>query len=491
MGASENAKLVCTAGPSAGAEFTLESSEVIVGRGERAAIRIADRSVSREHLRVQRRASGWVARDLGSGNGTLLNGTRLAEDRSLHHRDLLTLGKTQIRFVQPSSSVSISTPGPTGLYRRIRRALGAAILCVLLLGGIGFKIFSARESARRDAERRSARAAWMSAFQTAKGLVREGKWDQALPHLEQIHREAPDLPGLQAYLDRSRIELPNQKLIALGWDALQRNELGAAADAVAKVTADTQLRQLESLKVALGEKLPRRLMDARAAIAAKKYDLAMAIVADARRAFPDDGGARTLEEEMRLALARKAKSEPSIRPWQPALDRYREGDVAGAISLANRCGAGVARCRVLAKSMAEILQLQRRLQKLERKELERLLALDRQVGAGKSSRMASAAMARLAGLYYKSAAAANAAGQWSRAMELARKTLQIEPSHRDAAELVEALRGRARELFLLAYSMKDAAPEEALAKMREVEAMTPAGDELHVKAATWREKLSR
>ena len=56
---------------------------------------------------------------------------------------------------------------------------------------------------------------------------------------------------------------------------------------------------------------------------------------------------------------------------------------------------------------------------------------------------------------------------------------------------VDELSDKVREQLALAYSAKDGAPEQSLRRLREVLAMTPAGDELHRKAAEWIEKLSR
>jgi pSer/pThr/pTyr-binding forkhead associated (FHA) protein len=57
--------------------------------------------VSRLHAVIKRSGSSVVFMDLGSANGTFLNGSRLApnEEQSLHHGDIISLGKMRIQVL--------------------------------------------------------------------------------------------------------------------------------------------------------------------------------------------------------------------------------------------------------------------------------------------------------------------------------------------------------------------------------------------------------
>lgn len=58
----------------------------------------SDKTVSRVHAVLQRYASGWTLRDLGSANGTLLNGQAATAERALRPGDEITVGATRLIF---------------------------------------------------------------------------------------------------------------------------------------------------------------------------------------------------------------------------------------------------------------------------------------------------------------------------------------------------------------------------------------------------------
>jgi hypothetical protein len=70
--------------------------EMSVGRGERVAIALRDPSVSRRHATIGLIDGSPVVRDLGSTNGTFVNGERV-ERRELHAGDVLKCGNTEMR----------------------------------------------------------------------------------------------------------------------------------------------------------------------------------------------------------------------------------------------------------------------------------------------------------------------------------------------------------------------------------------------------------
>ncbi len=96
---ADRGTLTVIAGPTAGAMFTLEVDETILGRDPGADIVVDDPSVSRRHARITRddRAHHFIE-DLGSTNGTFISGRRIRR-ASLSTGDRLQLGRdTVYRF---------------------------------------------------------------------------------------------------------------------------------------------------------------------------------------------------------------------------------------------------------------------------------------------------------------------------------------------------------------------------------------------------------
>ncbi len=87
MEAHEVPLLVVKDGPLAGREWRLEREVTTLGRGEDCDIAIPERQVSRAHLRVRRDALGYVLEDLGSKNGTFVNGKQVQEGAPVRLKD--------------------------------------------------------------------------------------------------------------------------------------------------------------------------------------------------------------------------------------------------------------------------------------------------------------------------------------------------------------------------------------------------------------------
>jgi adenylate cyclase len=69
-----------------------------LGRHPSNTVQLLDKIVSKEHCIIERRASGFTLRDLGSLNGTYVNGERVAGERDLRHGDDIALGQTRARY---------------------------------------------------------------------------------------------------------------------------------------------------------------------------------------------------------------------------------------------------------------------------------------------------------------------------------------------------------------------------------------------------------
>jgi DNA-binding response OmpR family regulator len=77
MDAQEVPLLMVQDGPSAGHELRLDREVMTLGRGEECDFVVPDRQISRVHMHVRREATGYFLEDLGSKNGTFVNGRQV------------------------------------------------------------------------------------------------------------------------------------------------------------------------------------------------------------------------------------------------------------------------------------------------------------------------------------------------------------------------------------------------------------------------------
>ena len=104
------------------AEITIETAEgraeryplgkerVTIGRSRESDIFLPDQWLSRHHAEILRRESGFFVHDLGSKNGTLLNGQAVSGDRRLRDGDVITLGEHVLTFSEVHADEETAPP---------------------------------------------------------------------------------------------------------------------------------------------------------------------------------------------------------------------------------------------------------------------------------------------------------------------------------------------------------------------------------------------
>ena len=90
--------LVVVSGGAAGTEFDLEEPKISLGRGPGVDLAFEDSAMSREHAVLEFAEGGFRIRDVGSTNGTLLNGDEV-KSKGLTHGDRLQLGEHVFQFI--------------------------------------------------------------------------------------------------------------------------------------------------------------------------------------------------------------------------------------------------------------------------------------------------------------------------------------------------------------------------------------------------------
>ncbi|MBN1177927.1 MAG: FHA domain-containing protein [Anaerolineae bacterium] len=85
-------RLVMTKGPQPGQNFSLDKDMMIMGRDPSSDVVVNHPQASRQHARLRRQGYVIVLEDLGSTNGTFVNGTRITAPHTLSNGDVVGLG---------------------------------------------------------------------------------------------------------------------------------------------------------------------------------------------------------------------------------------------------------------------------------------------------------------------------------------------------------------------------------------------------------------
>jgi tetratricopeptide (TPR) repeat protein len=101
-------------------EHPLDEERIVVGRAEECTIVLDDERVSKRHFEIHREGEDFVLTDLGSRNGTRVNGQVLS-DVILRPGDRIELGRTRLEVLAQAASGVPSEPGPEAGAGRPRR----------------------------------------------------------------------------------------------------------------------------------------------------------------------------------------------------------------------------------------------------------------------------------------------------------------------------------------------------------------------------------
>jgi hypothetical protein len=81
-----------------GERIALGNRPVLIGRTPECAVVVSDLNVSRHHAEIRPLGNGFVIADLGSTNGTAVNGVRITGEQVLRDGDVISLGTARFRY---------------------------------------------------------------------------------------------------------------------------------------------------------------------------------------------------------------------------------------------------------------------------------------------------------------------------------------------------------------------------------------------------------
>ena len=83
-----------------GLEFSIDRDRMVIGRGRKADLALAEATISRAHAAIGFDGQVFYIEDLGSTNGTLVNGSRVGR-QVLKRDDEIQMGKLRIGVTLP------------------------------------------------------------------------------------------------------------------------------------------------------------------------------------------------------------------------------------------------------------------------------------------------------------------------------------------------------------------------------------------------------
>jgi hypothetical protein len=95
------AELVCLTGLDSGRRYPVADGANAIGRGKHVTVHVRDRAVSRRHARLALDKEGCWVEDLGTPNGTFLNGQRVEGRRLVQTGDVIEMGRTLFKVLGP------------------------------------------------------------------------------------------------------------------------------------------------------------------------------------------------------------------------------------------------------------------------------------------------------------------------------------------------------------------------------------------------------
>ena len=118
-------QFIMRSGPTVGKTYPLDAQEITIGRDAVNVIAINDAEVSRRHARMELRGSAYVIQDLGSTNGTFINGTRISGMQVLNPGDTVSFGEGIVLVYEPMADMNatiLSTKAPPVTAQRLAPA---------------------------------------------------------------------------------------------------------------------------------------------------------------------------------------------------------------------------------------------------------------------------------------------------------------------------------------------------------------------------------
>jgi pSer/pThr/pTyr-binding forkhead associated (FHA) protein len=234
----------------AGEEFVLSEVENSIGRTDENFILLSDASISRNHGKILREGERYTALDLGSSNGSSVNGKSLTTPVVLKEGDRVKFGNVEFVFVPGDAQVdprqlATAPARPTGMtFAQIAGIAVIGLLCLALGGAVVYTIAKVKKgdapeapAVATPAETPEDKAA--TQLKAANRAIERHDWTAAIAAVDEllaINPEAPEAKTLKAKAER---EQGASRLLAQGEELSEQGKHDEARRMLEKIPTDT------------------------------------------------------------------------------------------------------------------------------------------------------------------------------------------------------------------------------------------------------------
>lgn len=185
-------RLKIVAGEGAGRELAIPEIGAVLGRDKEADIVLGETVLSRRHCRIFRLERRWLVEDLGSRNGTFVNGSRTTR-AELKAGDTIQLGHIRLTLLAPAVAPTSAEPSPPAAPSSVRKRrlplIAGAAAAVVALGVIAYTVHALSLSSRAAELRQQL----IALRKQAKAELGDGRYESAVKTYEQLlTRAAPE-----------------------------------------------------------------------------------------------------------------------------------------------------------------------------------------------------------------------------------------------------------------------------------------------------------
>ncbi len=232
---------------SIGQEHILDKDVFYIGRSDTNDITIFDENISRTQFKIALQDGKYSIEDMGSKNGTYVNGSLINKSQSLVNGDKIKIGPVIFCFIDKNAVIlqkKISAPK----YRKNHGKLIIIFSLIILLSTISFlsikhmhgkgylqwnqlpiyerivRIFHSPRKAETNVAPVTREAVLNHPLALANDYMTNAKWKEAISELKTIIELDPGAPGASEAMEKAKYENANQQLFKYGKSLISNGE---------------------------------------------------------------------------------------------------------------------------------------------------------------------------------------------------------------------------------------------------------------------------